>query len=168
MLRIISIGLVLALWALPAAARPRDNRGHDRADRHERADRDDRAHLRFVRLADELGDATRALRRSAHSDAGRVSWREGRALWALFQLDVAAHRYHAEVAHGRQGAPAFQRFREVEQALARAEAHRGLLSPDRGVRRDFRRVAQLVSQLDDRYRVARQDGGRRHDVAWRY
>jgi hypothetical protein len=167
MLRIATIiGLVLALWALPAVA----EHDHDR-----RASRGDSLRDgRIVRLAHELERATHHVHRRAEHSAHHGDRREARALRALHVLDERARHFHRQVERGRSAGHTADDFERVQRAFYRAERRLDDLHATRHVQRDFERVERVLHRLERTYAGRHQRAHRHrhasHDVSgwgWR-
>ncbi len=162
MLRIATmIGLVLALWALPAAAE------HDHHERATNRDGDGATERdgRLAKLAHELKRATHHVHERAERSAHHRDRREARALRALHQLDEQARHFHSQVEQGRSAAHTSNDFERVRSAFRHAEARLRGLHANRHVQRDLDRVARITRDLEWAY--ARR-GHRAHDRRYAY
>ena len=155
-----AIALVLLIGALPAGAAHRAPEPRD---------------PKLVRLAHELESATQALYASAAERRARGA-ASRYALHALRQLEREAYEFRAAVErNGGFGRASRRELREVERALASAEARISELRPSRSTRRELQRVAGLLDRAADRF-AARDDrdgphrdprGAERHaEVRW--
>ncbi len=162
MVRITAIiGLVFAIWALPAAAEHDHDPRATRGDAVRGPERDER----LVQLAHELERAAHHVHGRAGRSAHHRDRREARALRALHRLEERARHLHRQVEQGRSAAHTSVDFDRVRSAFHRAEVRLYGLHANRHVERDFDRVARAVRSLERTY--ARRDH-RAHDRRYTY
>lgn len=158
--------ILLLVPALPAAAR--------HSDRAERAQAPAAHHSRhpIVHAAVRLDRLTSHLLHHARKDTRHPRPAERRALRELGQLRHEARAFRHAAENGRRVPGLNRDFHALQRSFEGAERRFRALHPDRPLRRNFRRVAQAVSRIDqelDERRLARgrQPKHARYEVAHR-
>ena len=137
-------------------------RADDRDDRNDRSDWDRRGRSsyewrveRVAALAHEVEEATERINRTAQSRRGYLSWEEARALRRLDLLEERARHFHQQVERRRTNPRHTEGdFQALVASYQRAE---GAVDDLRGwprVRREFRRLTPLMSELEQCYAQA--------------
>ncbi len=155
------IGLVFAMWAIPAAAEHDRNRRATRGDAVRGPERDER----LLQLAHVLERAAHHVHGRADRSAHHRVRREAQALRALHRLEERARHLHRQVEQGRSAAHTSVDFDRVRSAFHHAEVRLHGLHANRHVERDFDRVARAVRSQERTY--ARRDH-RVHDRRYAY